>query len=383
MNIRQVKFLLSIILVVLFFLTIRTVLLALLSFTPDFSVMWIGAVDLLNNMNPYVNEHLFTGIGYPPFSLIFYLPFALLHYSVAQVAFTAVSLISLAFAIRVLVAITEVKFSLPVFLCAFAFTLLSFPGKFTLGMGQNNLIALSLLVTGYWLYKKKKLTLSGLVLGLSLSVKPVFLFLLVFFLLKKQWKVVLWSLLTVLILSVLVGVFSETNLFVYYIKEELLQLLNFSGREIYYNQGLTGFVSRLTPSIILRQYLTGLLSLAILMVTFLLTRNRSCIDIQLSLFVSGLLLVDTLSWQHHLVWMIFPLFMTVHYGLTSNKWRLLLLMVVVYILVGWNFKKPEALESFPQLLLLSHGMYGVLIMWGTSVYLLLKGQGIGERGKSF
>src|SRR5512146_3308596 len=59
--------------------------------TPDFSVLWLSAKDLLTGVNPYPDPRAFTPNGYPPMSLIFYLPLAFLPYQIAQAIFTLIS----------------------------------------------------------------------------------------------------------------------------------------------------------------------------------------------------------------------------------------------------------------------------------------------------
>ncbi|EKE06134.1 MAG: hypothetical protein ACD_19C00079G0039 [uncultured bacterium] len=60
---------------------------------PDFQVLWLAAKDLTTTNNPYLNTQIFTGVGYPPISLLFYLPLTNLNYMVAQNIFTAISIV--------------------------------------------------------------------------------------------------------------------------------------------------------------------------------------------------------------------------------------------------------------------------------------------------
>ena len=62
---------------------------------PDYSVLWNAAKDLPTSKNPYLNKELYTGIGYPPNTLLFYLPFSLLPYEISQALFVLLSLIAL------------------------------------------------------------------------------------------------------------------------------------------------------------------------------------------------------------------------------------------------------------------------------------------------
>jgi hypothetical protein len=48
---------------------------------PDFTVLWIGAKDMLARINPYTDPSIYTPNAYPPISEIFYLPLGLLPYT--------------------------------------------------------------------------------------------------------------------------------------------------------------------------------------------------------------------------------------------------------------------------------------------------------------
>src|SRR3990167_9555022 len=192
---------------ILFFVSLisilRSLTLIIFSIAPDFGVLLMGAADLIRGNNPYINPRLFTGIGYPPNTLLFYLPFSLLPYQFAQVLFTFLSFGSFLGIIIISFQILKEKFSWLTFLVVFSLSLLSFPTKFTLGMGQNNLIAFLLLLLAYFFYKEGKLGRAGIILGLAISFKTIFVFFILFFVLKKQWKIVGF---VILIIAVTVGI---------------------------------------------------------------------------------------------------------------------------------------------------------------------------------
>ena len=74
------------------------------------------------------------------------------------------------------------------FLILLSLALISFPVKFTLGMGQMNLIAFAFLISSYLFYKEKKTNLAGLLLGNAFLLKPILGFSLIFFVLKKRME---------------------------------------------------------------------------------------------------------------------------------------------------------------------------------------------------
>lgn len=342
------------------------------STAPDFRVLWLASKDLASGSNPYQNPEIFTGVGYPANTLLFYMPFAFLNYKVAQAIFVMLSVAAIIFSVLFSFKIVKEKIPLEYFFLALALAFLSFPTKFTLGMGQNNAIALLILLFSYLFYKKDKLIQAGIFLGLAISLKTIFVFFLLFFFLKKKWKVITYSLLALGIFVIATVSFSNYGWYDYYLTKVIPPLLDLSGREIYYNQGMVGFVSRLAAGAGLRKNIGTLFSILLIVPTSYLAVKRKDKDLGFSLFVVTLLLVDTLSWQHHFVWLIFPFVVLSAYLTKMKKNILWILMGISYLLVSWNFKNPSAYTYFPETLLLSNQFYGALILWGLNGFLLLK-----------
>jgi len=363
---------------ILFFLSlisiIRSLALIIFSTAPDFSVLWTGAVDLIRGANPYINPSLFTGIGYPPNTLLFYLPFSLLPYQLAQVLFTLLSFGSFLGIIIISFKILKEKFSWQTFLVVFSLSLLSFPTKFTFGMGQSNIIAFFMLLLSYYLYKEKKLGMAGLILGLAISLKTIFAFFIIFFVLKKQWKVIKLAGLTIVATIGITSIFSNTNLYGYYLKEVVPPLFNLSGREIYYNQGVMGFISRLTNDLNERKYISLIISLFLTLFASWFALYKKGKDLQFSLFITTLLLIDTLSWQHHFVLLIFPFILVANFATRKKFLFYLILIVTSYLLVSWNFSDPSPYYGFPKSLLLSNTFYGALMLFFINASLILNGR---------
>lgn len=363
---------------ILFFLSlisvIRFLTLIIFSTAPDFSVLWTGAGDLIRGVNPYINPSLFTGIGYPPNTLLFYLPFSLLPYQLAQVLFTFLSFGSFLGIIILSFKILKKNFSWQTSLVIFSLSILSFPTKFTLGMGQNNLIALFFLLLTYYFYKEGKLGKAGLVLGLTLSLKTIFAFFILFFVLKKQWKIVGFATLMIIAMVGITSIFFGTNLYEYYLREIVPPLFNLSGREIYYNQGAIGFISRLTTNLDERKYINLILSLFLTSFVSWLALCKKGRDLQFSLFITTLLIIDTLSWQHHFVLLIFPFILLANFAIKKKFLFYLILIVLSYLLVSWNFSDPSPFYGFPKSLILSNTFYGALILFFINASLILDGK---------
>jgi len=274
---------------------------------PDFEVLWLGAKDLIAGSNPYINPQIFTGIGYPPNTLFFYVPLTFLNYQTAQNVFTALSLVSLVLIIYLSMRLRFPKIDKLTFVLFLVLSLLFFPTKFTLGMGQNNLIAFLILLLSYFFYRKGRQTLSGVLLGVAISFKTVFGIFILFYILKKQFKIILYALLTIAVFTMVTSSVSPlgAGLYKFYFTNIIPPLLNFEGRGIFYNQGISGFIARVISDVGLIKLVWFATSLVFLITTAFLTLKKKKENLQFSLFLLTLLLIDSLSWQHHFVWTLF------------------------------------------------------------------------------
>ncbi|HEX6976984.1 MAG TPA: glycosyltransferase family 87 protein [Patescibacteria group bacterium] len=338
--------------------------------TPDFNVLWHAASYLPTSNNPYMHPDIFTGVGYPPNTLLFYLPLTIFNYQLAQTIFILLILITILGSIYLSLKISIKKFSIWAFLLITSLVLISFPTKFTLGMGQNNSISLFMLLSSFYFYKRKNYKVAGLILGLTISLKTVFGFFILFFILKQEWKVILYSLIPIAASTFLVALVSRFDLYEYYLKVVIPPLLEVSGREIYYNQGITGFISRLLTDSSLRKFVSLAISFIITLTISVFTLKKKNIDLTFSLFVISLPLIDSLSWQHHFIWLLFPFIILASYSLKQKKFLTLMLIGIAYLFVSWNFKNPNMFENFPISLVLSNTFYGAVILFLVNIYLL-------------
>lgn len=352
---RILKVVFYVFLLSVFFLTVRSFSRILTTKAPDFSVLFVASKGLLAKDNPYQIRNLFTGVGYPPNTLLFYLPFTVLPYFSAQNTFTVISLLSLFGIIYFSLKLIDKKHKWQEFTLFSALALISFPTKFSFGMGQNNLIVFLLLLFSYIFYKRDKNIWAGILSGISISLKPVLGFLMLFFLLKRKWKLIIAVAVTVVLFIVISGFISSFDLYKYYVTTVIPPLLQPAGKEIYYNQGIIGFISRITSNLILRSYLSYLISFVVVVYTLWLTCKKADENMQFSLFITTLLLIDKLSWQHHFVWLIFPFLVLAKKANLKEA----LLLFLAYLLFAWNFKNPEAVP----ILLRSNQFYSIIILY--------------------
>jgi hypothetical protein len=358
---------------IVFVLTIRSFAKITTTTAPDFSVLYTSTRDFLSHTNPYIDKTLIYPHVLPPITSVFYIPFALMDYKVALPFFLAISILFAALCVYLSMKIGFKKFSPYIFLAALSLTFLSFPTKFTFGMGQVNSISLLFLLFSYYFYQKEKHLFSAVLLGISIISKPIFAFFVVFYLTKKSWKLLSY-LAASLFLFFLISIFIEKSyLYFYWFNNVLPTLLTTFGRDVYYNQGIMGFVSRLSSDPNIRLYLTGIISAVFILVTVLFTLKRKNPNLQFSHFIVTLLLIDGLSWQHHFIWLIFPFIIQARYLIKFKKTLLWIIFALAYLLISWNFKDTHILSGFSWSLALSNTFYGALVLYFLGVYLLNRG----------
>ena len=356
-----------------FVLTIKSIYKIIFTTAPDFLVLWSAAKDLFMGTNPYTDSHLIYPYFLPPFNTVFYILCIFLSYKLAQGIFVILSLLATFSSVYFVFINIFRRGSWISFSLIISLTLLSFPTKFTFGMGQVNLISLFLLVLTYSFYIKERFLWAGIFLSVAIISKPVLGFLIIFFLFKRAWKVILYTLPLSIIALVIPILFGGLNIYLSWLERVVIPLLNFTGREVYYNQSLTGFIFRNISNLFLAKYLTLIFSIITLGTTLLFCIKRKVnTNLQFSLFIISLLLIDTLSWQHHFVWLIFPFIVLVNYASKLKKFWFWVMLITSYLLVSWNFKDPTYFSRFPISLVLSNTFYGTVILFGLNVYLLIK-----------
>lgn len=368
MNNKTSKFIISLLFLASFTLILGNLKRIISTTAPDYRVLWISAKDMLTSNNPYTDKELYTPNAYPPISELFYLPLAVLPYQPSQAVFIFLSFSSIIGSVFLSIKLIYKKVAWQHFLLFTALALLSFPTKFSLGMGQINLIVLFLLLLAYYFQQKNKQIISGSVLGISIILKPIFIFFLIFFILKKKWKMVLTSIFTVTFAILATVIFWPVDYWFSWFKTGILPLANLAGREAYCNQGLMGFISRIFSDLQVRKYLTLALSLLLTLIPSVLTLKRKNENLILSLFIITLLFVDSASWQHHFVWLMFPLIAVSQKVFLKKNAVFKAFIWLAYFLASWNFKNPF---PYPPIII-SNQFYSALILWAINIYLLLK-----------
>lgn len=340
---------------------------------PDFNVTYYSSKFALSGINPYIGgKGLFVSQVYPPIFMLLLSPVWILPFFVSAVIWTLFSIFSIFVSVYLIFKTNSKNIfsSLGFFVLGLIF--LSFPLKFTLGMGQvNNFIFLIVVLAILFLNKNRRLV-SGLILSLSLAIKFFPIFFPLYFLVMKKWKILTSVILGFIFLYLIAFIFIDPKINLYFYKDVFLTLLG-GYKTDYYNQSLAGFIGRSFNQQLTREVTKYLLSIFFVAISFFAiwkTRKIKYIqNMHLGLLITLNLLVNNFSWQHHFVFMIFPFLATLFFIIDKKlKYRYLLILFISYVLISINLKNPN---DFP-IILQSHVFYGAVLLWVLQVFLILK-----------
>ena len=339
---------------------------------PDFSQYFWGLKTIVQGINPYiVAQNSLTPTVYPPFVLFLLSPFGFLPIFWAGKIWTVFSIIFLFLAVYLIFKIYNKKIFSSLGFIILGLVCLSFPVKFTLGMGQINNLILFLFVLSIYFLEKKKNYLPSLFLALSLAIKLFPVFFPLYFLIRKKWKLLFFTF-TTIGLFYLVSFLIDPKINIYFYKNILPTFLS-GWKTDYYNQSLSGFIGRSISEDYIRGLIRYFLSAIFILISFFVIfkspLNTKLANMHLGLLVSLNLIISNFSWQHHFAFMVFPFIATMFYiQKMKNKTKLLVLLFIAYVLISFNLKDPNAVP----ILLRSHVFYGAVLMWILQAFLIWK-----------
>lgn len=339
----------------------------------DFQVYYGAVNNFLEGINPY--QHLYiktTPFNYPPSALLFLLPLSLFSIKLSQFIWFIFSLLCLMTIAQIIFSlfIPEEKWWIKLILLSLL--LQNFPTKFTLVMGQVNLLVLLLIVLSFYYYVNKDDKLSGLFLGLSAAIKLNPLLLVAFFVIKKRYKIVFRTFLTFLLANLIILMIDPISTLFYY-QNVLPGLLGLVSQGHYYDQSFLALIGRLGLNYRLGRVLNFLILGWGAVLTLKSLVKKKGVFYQFKHFSILLLLVtmfNTFAWQHHLVFLL-PAFLAASFIFLKTKNFLFgFFLAMAAFLVGFHFRDlqhPWLIYS----VVASHGLWG-----GTMLWILLRSKSI-------
>lgn len=304
------------------------------SLLQDFTYYYTATKLFLTGHNPYITFPPNSFI-YPPSSLLFLSPLSFIPLEIARPIWTGISLLSLYLSFHFLIK-SKISRIIAFVICILFF----FPTKFTLGMGQINHFVLLGYVLTYHLCIQKKDLLSGLILGITASLKFVPILFIFYFLFYRRFQIVFVAVVSFLLLNLLPIIFYPPLLHTYISIFNSYSNIAFS----YYNQSLSG---ALYPYSLLR-------FLSSIFILFFTLKKLLKLPLSLhsfSLFLTTMILLSPVSWQHHLVWLIPPII----FGLSKLSFA----TIIGLVLISINLSNPHILP-YP---LYYHATLGTLLLY--------------------
>jgi hypothetical protein len=194
------------------------------------------------------------------------------------------------------------------------------PARLVLDDGQVTLHIFFLMLVVFWAFSRGRDGIAGIALGLNIMTKMVPGLFLIYFIWKREWRVVVFTLATIVILVLLTLPWSGINMWVEYFTRILPASSPGTGH--IHNQSLAGLINRLmlgdTANHIVRNVpavrAVSLLTTA-LVVTLaayltkgkLASRHSLRFGLEYSLWLTALTLISPISWFHYFAWLLLPI----------------------------------------------------------------------------
>jgi hypothetical protein len=293
--------------------------------------------------------------AHPPTSVLLAVPLAWLDYPEAVLVWNLLSLLALAASLwlmnRQLLCTSSPWTILPLM----TFLLLCGPFRQHVIQGQLTLVLL-LLLTGAWVADRtNRPTLAGILVGTAMAIKLFPGFMLLYFLVRRQWKAVA---MTALAFSALTGLtlgLAGTETYRDYISEVMPLVKGFEGSWL--NASFAGFWSRLfNPATVeyhvrvlwpipsLAQAGTLLCQLAVVVLlgwTVSLVRTRTERDLAFGLVMVGMMLVSPITWDHYFLLLILPVVLVWQClpPRGAARWLFAFIPFIMSLNLGWFFDR--------------------------------------------
>jgi alpha-1,2-mannosyltransferase len=339
----------------------------------DFRVYFEAAINTLQYGDPYSTTDPNMSYLYPPLTIILFLPLTVFSVTSAEKIWLVLSILLFILSLWILFKFLRISWrsyeGLAYSICCLVF----FPFKFTLGMGQINMVILFFLILFLYFYEKQK-TLSGLFLTVAIFIKISPLLFLGELFLRKQWNILFGVVVTALCLSIM-SLFMFPLPTAYYISS-ILPSISQAWPTAYYNQSLTGFLGRLPVMAYMLIIARSLIVLGVLVITSVIVKKyekeRNQLLVLSSIF-PVLLIISSFSWQHHFILLIPSYIILSHVVVCRNVFNrqtivILISILISYLLVGYNIKQPELMPVLVQ----SHVFYGTVMLWIVHLYVIQK-----------
>jgi hypothetical protein len=335
-------------------------------FVSDFFQDWASARNLLVGL-PVYTEHTRTIPRYvgevdpicycntvnahPPTSVLLLLPVAPLGYRPALLVWNLAGLVMLGASLWIVRHQLGMTFSAWAIFPSLALLMLCRPLVQQLFHGQLNLVLL-LLITESWAMERSGRTgRAGALVGAATAIKVFPGFLVLYFLLRREWKALLVGACTLALLTAVTGAVLGPETLVNYAWDVVPQLEKF--RTSWFNASLVGFWTKLFNPATLQEHVTplwrsataaragilfsGMAVVAILAWSIKRATTRLQLDHAFGVAITGMLLLSPITWDYAFLLLLVPLAILVVDPPVSEAGKLILVGAVASL---WLWQKP-------------------------------------------
>ncbi len=346
--------------------------------------------EFLEHAEGHVDQRVFPFL-YPPPALLAFYPLSWLSYDAARVAFVAVSHLALLIVgFLLLFRILGFRFGSTLSIVAVAYVLVFHPFRAVVELGQVNMVVLLCLCLAWWGHKQRWHSAAvALPLSLAILIKTYPLLLLLYLLLRRDWKTSLWAGGLYAAYVGLSFVLLPAGVWPDWLSE--VAVTGGYGQTPWHsispaapwNQSINGFFARMfldnefNQAIIhvphAARALPALAAVFVVGITAaatLFSRLGQDPDtrrhVEWATFLAAMVLVSPLSWEHHLVFVLPSALVALRLVLQRPRSAVPIAVVGVSLfllacrLPIWS----ERLQHGGWILLISIKLYAVLLLWG-------------------
>jgi hypothetical protein len=342
----------------IYFLPIGFLVYTLLSaYQIDFRAFYVAARSVLLNLDPYLNpvtqfpelyaainaeDAIASGFIYPPLAALLFLPLGFLPYGTAKIVFSALILVSLIGLCLLFAKKRNDGLSTPGE--AFLFVTCSFPLLATFERGQIDLVIVLLTWLSFHLYRSQKLIQSALLLGLAICIKIFPAIVIIYYLIKRKFRIAAYSIASTLILFSLPLLYFRPSVYLHFFQFVMPSLLGkitssetvithgqrvvnnvvqaIEGNGLFAMQDFAnGFMNPLLQNNTIGCFIVGSILLAIL----LRVTRRTDLTYQFYAMLNVINFINPRAWIMGLVWYI-PLFLHLYPRVKNNRDRFFILL---------------------------------------------------------
>ncbi len=342
----------------IYFLPVGLLVYTLLSaYQIDFRAFYVAARSVLLNLDPYLNpvtqfpelyaainaeNAVASGFIYPPLAALLFLPLGFLPYATSKIVFSALILASLIALCLLFAKQRDDRRLTPGE--AFLFITCSFPLLATFERGQIDLVIVLLTWLSFQLYRSQKLVQSSLLLGLAICIKIFPAIVIVYYLIKRQFKIAAYAIVSTVGLFLLPLLYFKPSVYLHFFQFVLPNLfgkitssevINTHGQSVINNivvaiegNGLfasqdfaNGYMNPLLQNNTIGSFIVG----AVLLTILLRVTKRSDLLYQFYAVLNVINFINPRAWIMGLVWYI-PLFLHLYPLVKTNRDRFFILL---------------------------------------------------------